>query len=486
MPLHTQSPLSETSNKIDSIQSSTKEKAYALGIEFLLQKHPEIGQALLQELESQRQSLKLTASENYSSIDIQLAIGNIFTDKYAEGIPGCRFYSGCNQVDAIESYAASLATKLFQAYYAYVQPHSGSDANFIAYGAALTKRIENTELIRLHKSLSQLSSSEYESIRQKFSQAKILALSLKSGGHLTHGSRMNLSSKMMRSIYYEVNSTTGLIDYKEVEQMAMRERPDILMAGFSAYPGLINFAYMKEIAKKSHATLIVDMAHFAGLVAGKAFTGDFNPIPFADIVTSTTHKTLRGPRGGLILCTKEYQPFIAKGCPMFAGGPAINIIAAKAICFKEALQPSFSTYAQQTILNAQILAQHLKEKGAAVLSGTTENHMILLDVTKSFGLTGKAAEDACTQIGLYLNRNLLPNDPHGAKYCSGIRIGTPAVTTRGLKEKEMQKIGDILYDALKKATPSGALNKKDMECLKSQVQELLSNFPLYPEIRSFL
>ena len=422
-------------------------------------------------------------------------MGNLLTDKYAEGSPGHRFYAGCENVDTIESYAAESAKSLFGSDHAYVQPHSGADANLVAFWSILIKRVETPAIEKLgKKSVYALTPEEYETIRKEFSNQKMLGLALDCGGHLTHGSPVNLSSKMMKAVSYRVDPTTGLIDYKNVEEIAMRERPAILLAGYSAYTRLIDFAIMREIADKCGATLLVDMAHFAGLVAGKAMTGNFDPIPFAHVVTSTTHKTLRGPRGGLILCKDEYKPYIDKGCPFALGGPLPHVIASKAICFQEALDPSFRTYAKQVILNAQALAKHLNTKGVTLITGGTDNHIVLLDVQKNFGLNGRQAESLLSSIGFTINRNTVPGDPNGPWYCSGIRLGTPALTTRGFKEGEMQKIAEILYDVLKSAKPKtdaktgqkslaeAVLEPKEREHARSRIEELLANFPLYPEI----
>ena len=296
--------------------------AYLANLDYLSKKHPQIATAILSELKFQRSSLKLIASENYTSLSVQLSMGNLLTDKYAEGFPFHRFYAGCENIDTIETYAVESAKTLFGAEHAYVQPHSGADANLIAYLAVLIKQIETPAIQALHKkSVNHLSPQEYESIRKKIGEQKMLGLALDCGGHLTHGSRINISSKIMQAISYQVNPNTERIDYKEIEQIALKEKPIILLAGYSAYPRLIDFSIMKSIADRTGATLIADMAHFAGLVAGKVLTGNFNPVPFADIVTATTHKTLRGPRGGFILCKKEYQPYIDKGCPFVLGGP---------------------------------------------------------------------------------------------------------------------------------------------------------------------
>lgn len=469
--------------------------SYLAQLDFLMQTHPEVAKSIISEIKKQRSFLKLIASENYSSLAVQLAMGNLMTDKYAEGHPHHRFYAGCENVDAIESHGVAIAKKVFNAEHAYIQPHSGADANLIAFWGILIKRIELPFVEKLQKkSVQMLSPEEYETIRREMNAQKILGLSLDAGGHLTHGSRVNVSSKMFQAISYGVDPKTGLIDYKTVETIAKKEKPLILLAGYSAYPRHIDFAKMREIADSVGATFVVDMAHFAGLVAGKAFTGNHNPIPFAEVVTSTTHKTLRGPRGGLVLCQNEYKEFIDKGCPHVIGGPLPNVMAAKAIAFEEALEPSFESYAKQVVLNANALAERLKSKGVHLVTGGTDNHLVLVDVQKSFGLTGRQAETALTDCHITLNRNSIPNDQNGPWYTSGIRFGSAALTTRGMKEREMEIIADLLYDQLKATKPAidpqtgqASLakienNPSSRDRIKEEVRELLKSFPLYPEI----
>ncbi|MBM3193443.1 MAG: glycine hydroxymethyltransferase [Chlamydiae bacterium] len=472
-----------------NVEKHTDTIAYLASLDHISKNYPIIANAILDELKSQRNSLKLIASENYSSLAVQLAMGNLLTDKYAEGHPGHRFYAGCEHVDTVESYAVDTAKSLFGAEHAYVQPHSGADANLVAFWSILIKRVETPAVEALgKKSVAALTPEEFETIRQEFSKQKLLGLALDCGGHLTHGSRVNLSSKMMKAVSYGVDPKTGLIDYKQVEEIAMREKPLILIAGYSSYPRLIDFAKMREIADRCGATLLVDMAHFAGLVAGKALVGNFDPVPFAHIVTSTTHKTLRGPRGGLILCKEEFKPFIDKGCPFALGGPLPHVMASKAISFKEALDPSFKAYAKQIIENAQTLAKRFKSKGVSLITDGTDNHLLLIDVQKNFGLNGRQAESLLSSLGCTVNRNSIPNDPNGAWYCSGIRIGTPALTTRGFKNEEMEKIADILYDVLKEAKPNGMAESVISENVRSrakrEIDELLQNKPLYPEIKT--
>lgn len=468
--------------------------AFLASLDHLNQTAPQVAASILQELKDQRSNLKLIASENFSSLSVQLAMGNLLTDKYAEGYPHHRFYAGCDNVDALEVEAQEQLKTLFGAECAYVQPHSGADANLVAFWSILIHRIQNRETERLgKKSIDELTPEEYERVRQLLGNQKIMGLSLNSGGHLTHGYRHNISSKMMQSVSYDVDPKTELIDYKLLGEQVKREKPLILLAGYSAYPRRLNFAKMREIADSVGAVLMVDMAHFAGLVAGKAFTGEFDPIPYAQIVTSTTHKTLRGPRGGFVLCTKEYEETVNKGCPLVLGGPLPHVIAAKAIAFKEANTPEFKKYAQKVIENAQTLAASLQAKGARITSGGTDNHLLVMDLTK-FGLTGRHAETAIRQAGLTVNRNAIPFDQNGPWYTSGIRLGTPATTTLGMGKQEMEEIADIILDLLKHTKPNivektGQPSKAActvepaiLEKSKARVSNLLKKFPLYPEI----
>jgi len=471
------------------VDKHLKSIAYLANIDNLVHSYPKVGNAIVKELQQQRSFLKLIASENYSSLDVQLAMGNLLTDKYAEGSPHHRFYAGCVNIDSIEEYAVNTAKKLFNAEHAYVQPHSGADANLVAFWSILIKHVESKELEKLSKkSVNDLTPEEYEQIRSLFAKQKMLGLSLEGGGHLTHGSRVNLSSKMLHAFSYGVDSKTGLLDYKEIERLALLHRPLILIGGYSAYPRLIDFAKLREIADKVGAVLVVDMAHFAGLVAGKALTGNFDPIPFADIVTSTTHKTLRGPRGGIILCKKEYQEFIDKGCPIALGGPLPHVMAAKAIAFEEALLPNFETYASQVILNAKALAEEFLSLGCRLITGGTDNHLVLIDVNSTYGLTGRQAETALTSAHITLNRNSIPHDPNGAWYTSGIRLGSPALTTRGLKEEEMKKIAGCIHRLLKgtssceQSKSKIVVDENILARVQREVSELLGQFPLYPEI----
>lgn len=460
--------------------------AFLAGLDHLSEHCPLVSEKVVRELQDQRSHLKLIASENYSSLAVQLAMGNLLTDKYAEGIPFRRFYAGCDNVDAIEFAAAEEAKALFGADHAYVQPHSGADANLVAFWAMLVYRVQNKEMERLgKKTLDALSVEEYEEVRQHLVNQKIMGMSLNSGGHLTHGYRQNLSSKMMRSVPYDVDVKTGRIDYEALKIQAQAERPMVLIAGYSAYPRLINFAILREIADSAGALLMVDMAHFAGLVAGKAMQGDYDPIPHAHIVTTTTHKTLRGPRGGMILCCKELKECVDKGCPLALGGPLPHVIAAKLVAFKEAHRPEFRTYARQITANAQALAQRLIQRGVHVTTGGTDNHLMVFDVAASFNLTGRQAEQALTAAGLTVNRNSVPFDKNGPWHTSGVRIGTAAVTTLGMKEQQMDEIGDLIAHLLQHTKATQTAVEVAPELLaesKQRVGALLKTFPLYPEL----
>jgi glycine hydroxymethyltransferase len=469
--------------------------AYLAALDYLHEDHPLISEKIVQELRDQRSCIKLIASENYSSLSVQLAMGNLLTDKYCEGFPGHRFYAGCENVDSIEFSAVQSAKALFGADHAYVQPHSGIDANLLAFWAVLVQRVQSKELEKLGgKTIDQLSDEDHEAVRKVLVNQKMMGLSLNGGGHLTHGYRHNISAKMMQAVPYEVDRKTGIMDYSAIQKQAKKEKPFLIVAGYSAYPRLINFAKMKEIADSVGAALMVDMAHFAGLVAGKVMQGDYNPIPFADIVTSTTHKTLRGPRGGLVLCTDEFKDIVNKGCPLVLGGPLPHVIAAKAVAFKEALDPSFKTYAHQIVGNSKALATSLMEKGMDLTTGGTENHLLVADVSKAFGLTGRQAETALSLGGLTVNRNAIPFDENGPWYTSGIRIGTPAVTTLGMQEEEMEEIADCIYTLLKgaRSIPPEAgkeqsrakvfVDPKVTEEVRLRGKDLLDSFPLYPEL----
>lgn len=467
---------------------NTESTAFRSAIELVRDVEPRIADAIVGELNDQRQSLKLIASENYASPAVLAAMGNWLSDKYAEGTVGRRFYAGCQNVDVVESVAAEHARELFGAPHAYVQPHSGIDANLVAYWAILADRVEAPALKELGKrQVNDLTDAEWAKLRADLGNQKMLGMSLDAGGHLTHGFRPNISGKMFDQRSYGVDPATGQIDYAALRSTAREFRPLVIVAGYSAYPRKVDFAAMREIADEVGATLLVDMAHFAGLVAGKVFTGDFDPVPHAHIVTTTTHKSLRGPRGGAVLCGPELADQVDRGCPMVLGGPLSHVMAAKAVAFAEARRPEFADYAARIVANAQALAEGLLKRGATVASGGTDNHLVLLDV-QSFGLTGRQAEAALLDAGIVTNRNAVPHDPNGAWYTSGIRVGTPALTTRGLGTDEMDRIAELMTTVLAKTTPAGGSKAKyDLDpAVASQVHEqaneLLTGFPLYPEV----
>jgi glycine hydroxymethyltransferase len=468
--------------------------AYLASLDEIEKVHPDVASSIVKELEDQRSNLKLIASENFSSPAVQLAMGNLLTDKYAEGFPGHRFYAGCDNIDAIEGSAAEELKNLFNAEFAYIQPHSGADANLIAFWTILIHRVQNPAVEKLgKKSVDELTPEEYETIRQEMLKLKVMGLSLSSGGHLTHGYIHNVSSKMMRSVVYDVDPKTEMLDYDQIAKRAKAERPDILIAGYSAHPRRYNFAKMREIADSVGAVLMSDIAHFAGLVAGKVFQGEEDPIPYSDIVTSTTHKSLRGPRGGIIMAKSTYGDLINKGCPLVMGGPLPHVLAAKAIAFREANTPAFRTYAQNIVKNAKALAEGLMKRGIRLVSNGTDNHLVLMDVGL-LGLTGRQAELILRESGLTVNRNSIPNDQNGAWYTSGIRLGTPATTTLGMGTAEMDEIADIISSVLKAAKPAIVektgepskakyiLDESIKQKAKSRVHALLHKYPLYPEI----
>jgi len=468
---------------------STKAIAVLASLDAIREDHPEICSAIVQELRDQRSHLKLIASENFCSLPVQLAMGNWLTDKYAEGYPFHRFYAGCDNVDRVEQAAVDELKKIFTCDHAYAQPHSGADANMVAFWSILVYRVQNKEVERLgKKTVDELSPEEYERIRQLLLSQKMMGMSLNGGGHLTHGYRHNLSSKMMRSVPYEVDPETDLLDYAVLEKQVLREQPAVLIAGYSAYPRLINFAKMREIADSVGATLMVDMAHFAGLVAGKAITGEYDPVPFAHVVTSTTHKTLRGPRGGIVLCKNEYREVIDKGCPLVLGGPLPHVMAAKAMAFKEANTAAFREYAKQIVKNSKELANGLVTQGVKITTGGTDNHLLVVDVASSFGLTGRQAESALREASFTVNRNTIPYDKNGPWYTSGVRIGPAALTTLGMKEGEMREIAQLIINLLRKTKPvEGSRAKTEIDPVvlsetRKGIEHLLKRFPLYPEI----
>lgn len=452
---------------------------------------PRIAAATRQELTDQRNSLKLIASENYASLPVLATMGTWLSDKYAEGTVGHRFYAGCQNVDTVEAVAAEHARELFGAQYAYAQPHSGIDANLTAYWAILAHKVESPALAEHGvKGVAELTEEDWENLRRRFGEQRLLGMSLDAGGHLTHGFRPNVSGKMFHQRAYGTDPETQLLDYDVLAAQAREFKPLILVAGYSAYPRRLNFAKMREIADEVGAVLMVDMAHFAGLVAGKVFTGDEDPVPFADVVTTTTHKSLRGPRGGLILSTEEYAPSIDRGCPLVLGGPLANVMAAKAVALAEARTAEFQVYAQNVVDNARALAEGLLTRDARLVTGGTDNHIVLLDV-RDFGLTGRQAEGALLDSGIVTNRNAVPNDPNGAWYTTGIRLGTPALTSRGFTTSDMDAVADMIVSVLKSANPTttsaGAPSKAKYaladdvrDASQAEADRLLDLHPLYP------
>ncbi len=470
---------------------------YISSLELVSRVSPAVAGRIVRELRDQRTHLKLIASENYSSLPVQAAMGNLLTDKYSEGYPYHRFYAGCDNVDAVEAEAVESAKRLFGADHAYVQPHSGADANLCAYWAILSERVEMPLLEEMGvRNPSDMKREDWNRIREATHNQKLLGLDYYSGGHLTHGYRQNISAQMFDAYSYTVDRETGLLDYDEIERMASEIRPLILLAGYSAYPRAIDFHRMAEIAHRNGAVFMVDMAHFAGLVAGKVLTGDYDPVKWADVVTTTTHKTLRGPRGGMILCKEEFASAVDKGCPLVIGGPLPQMMAAKAVALEEAEKPSFREYAAAIVRNSKRLASSCIKEGIPVATGGTDNHLMLLDV-RPFGLNGRQAESLLRECGITLNRNALPFDPNGPWYTSGLRIGTPALTTLGMGEKEMDEVASIIAMVLRDAHPvrltkgekAGELSRNRakasdgvMEEARNRVGSLLSRFVLYPEL----
>ncbi|HEY5961709.1 MAG TPA: glycine hydroxymethyltransferase [Polyangiaceae bacterium] len=468
--------------------------AFLAGLDAVEAQSPNIAGAIASELRDQRTHLKLIASENYCSLATQLAQGNLLTDKYAEGFAGHRFYAGCDNVDTIENEASELACKLFGADHAYVQPHSGADANLVAFASILAAKTEAPFLKEVAvENPANLTREAWNQLRARLQSQKLLALDYYSGGHLTHGYRFNMSARMFDVYQYRVQPDTKLLDLDAIRKQLHEVRPTVLLAGYSAYPRRINFAKMREMADEVGAVFMVDMAHFAGLVAGKVFTGDYNPVPHAHVVTSTTHKTLRGPRGGIVLCKKEFAEFVDKGCPAILGGPLPHVMAAKAVAFREALAPEFETYAKRIVENAGALAAACQNEGMSVLTGGTDNHLLLVDVAQSFGLTGRQAESVLRECRFTLNRNSLPDDPQGPWYTSGLRLGTAAVTTLGMGPQEMREIAAVAKSVLAATKPANGPDGKPhrakyvvdssaSQAAQTRVLDLLKSFPLYPEL----
>ena len=411
---------------------------------FLEKQDPNIQAVINQELARQRDKLEMIASENFVSQAVMEAQGSVLTNKYAEGYPGKRYYGGCENVDVIETLAIERAKRLFGAEHANVQPHSGSQANFGVYFALLQPG------------------------------DTIVGMNLSHGGHLTHGSPVNVSGTYFNVVPYGVNAETQQIDYDEFRKIVLEAKPKLIIAGGSAYSRQIDFKKMADVAHEVGAIFMVDMAHFAGLVAAGLHP---NPVEYADIVTTTTHKTLRGPRGGMILCKEEYAKAIDKAVfPGIQGGPLMHVIAAKAVALGEALQPEFKVYAEQVIKNAKVLAAELMAKGLTIVSGGTDTHVMLVDV-RNTGLTGKEAEHLLDEIGITANKNTIPFDPASPFVTSGVRLGTPALTTRGLKEDDMKEIADIIATVLQ--NPEDTAKHQDAA---KRVAALCEKYPLYPNL----
>jgi len=406
---------------------------------------PEVAEAIYQETVKQHSKLQLIASENFVSEAVLEAQGCVMTNKYAEGYPGKRYYGGCEFVDVVENLAIERAKKLFNAEHANVQPHSGSQANMAVYFSVLKPG------------------------------DTILGMNLSHGGHLTHGSPVNFSGKFFNVIFYGVSPKTEMIDYDEVREIAKKNKPKIIIAGASAYPRVIDFKKFSEIANEVVAYLVVDMAHIAGLVAAGIHP---SPVPYSQFVTTTTHKTLRGPRGGLILCKNEFAKIIDKTVfPGIQGGPLMHVIAAKAVALKEALSDEFKQYQNQIVKNAKKLSEKLMEKGFRIVSGGTDNHLMLVDL-RNKNITGKEAETALEKAGIIVNKNMIPYDDKPPTVTSGIRIGTPSVTTRGMKENEMELIAELIDEVIRNYQNEDKLNK-----ISLKVKELCDAFPLYKERR---
>jgi glycine hydroxymethyltransferase len=405
---------------------------------------PEIAAACKAELERQRSTVELIASENFTSLAVLEAAGTVLTNKYAEGLPGKRYYGGCEKVDVVENIARDRACRLFGAEHANVQPHAGAQANFAVYFAALNPG------------------------------DTVLGMSLAHGGHLTHGSPVNFSGKWFDIVAYGLDPATERIDYDEVERLAKEHEPKMIIAGASAYPRVIDFERFASIAKSVGAYLMVDMAHIAGLVATGAHP---SPVPHADFVTSTSHKTLRGPRSGFILCKEEHAKMIDKAVfPGIQGGPLEHIIAAKAVAFGEAMKPEFSAYIDQVVTNARVMGEVMVERGLRLVSGGTDNHLMLVDLTPA-GITGKDAEKLLEECGITVNKNAIPNDPQSPFVTSGIRVGSPAITTRGFDEDDARLVGELVARVIFSRD-----DEAQLAAVRSQVRALVEAHPLYPEL----
>ena len=412
-----------------------------MDLETIKRTDPEVAKAIEEELDRQQFTLELIASENIASPAVMAAQGSVMTNKYAEGYPGHRYYGGCEFVDVAEDLARARAKELFQADYVNVQPHSGSQANMGVYFALLEPG------------------------------DTVLGMDLSHGGHLTHGSPVSFSGRIFNFVHYGVKKETGTIDYDQLRSLAKEHRPKLIVAGASAYPRIIDFPKFSEIAQEVGAYFMVDMAHIAGLVA----VGEHpSPLPYADVVTTTTHKTLRGPRGGMILSNKGFGKKLSSQIfPGIQGGPLMHVIAAKAVAFKEALSPEFKTYQQQIVKNAAHLAKCLMDQGVELVSGGTDNHMMLLDLT-NLGITGKDAENLVELAGITVNKNTIPFDKNGPAVTSGIRVGTPTITSRGMKEPEMEIIANCLVGVLKNPQDQALIEKT-----RARVKDLCQSFPIY-------
>ena len=419
-------------------------KSSTTNLNFVESSDPEIAKLLYSEQKRQQSTLELIASENFTSLAIMQAQGSCLTNKYAEGLPNKRYYGGCEVVDEVEQIAIDRAKELFGAEHANVQPHSGASANNAVFFALLTPGDH------------------------------IMGMDLSNGGHLTHGSPVNISGKHYKVTAYGVDPKTGLLDYDEVERLALENKPKMIIAGASAYARKIDFKRFSEIARKIDAILFVDMAHIAGLVAAGLHQ---NPVEYADVVTTTTHKTLRGPRGGIILCKEKYAKAIDKSVfPGTQGGPLMHVVAGKAICFREALSDEFRSYQLQVSKNAKEMGRVLMENGFDIVSSGTDNHLVLLNLI-SKNLTGKEVENALDEVGITTNKNTVPSDPQSPFVTSGIRIGLPSVTTRGMKEPEIAKIANCISEVIE-----CIIAKKDFKHVQQEVDKLTAAFPLYPEL----
>lgn len=408
-------------------------------IQFITEYDPEVGKAMAAELARQRRGIELIASENFVSEAVMAAMGSILTNKYAEGYPGKRYYGGCECVDVVENIARDRACRLFGAEHANVQPHSGAQANMAVYFALLKPG------------------------------DTVLGMNLAHGGHLTHGSPVNMSGSYFHFVPYGVDTETGRIDYDKLRETALEAKPKLIVAGASAYPRIIDFEKIAAVAKEVGAYFMVDMAHIAGLVAAGLHP---NPVPYADVVTTTTHKTLRGPRGGMILCREELAKAIDKAIfPGTQGGPLMHIIAAKAVCFGEALRPEFKTYQEQILKNAKALERSLLAEGFDLVSGGTDNHLLLVDL-RPMGITGKELEHRLDEVYITVNKNAIPDDPQSPFITSGIRVGTPAVTTRGFVESDLDTVGHLIGRCAKDFEASA-------DHIREQVTELCAKYPLY-------